>query len=134
MTPMYIKNSDIVIAGYSVTSKETLEVCLRRVDETKKIIEEESVIVGVGNMIDLERKVSREEAVTLFEEHGIPSDHYFETSAKTGEGVEEVFIGAVRLWYEANKHHTEGSDSSDSIFVHDNDEFYQDPKKQCIIS
>ena len=50
----------------------------------------------IGNRSDLEdeREVSREKAVTFCRQYGI--EKFFETSAKTGECVEEVFSLASR--------------------------------------
>ncbi len=42
----------------------------------------------IGNKVDLERKVSKEQALAYAKNHGF---QYFETSAKTGEGVREAF-------------------------------------------
>ncbi|XP_062512553.1 ras-related protein Rab-8A-like isoform X2 [Corticium candelabrum] len=49
----------------------------------------------LGNKCDMtdERKVSRKEGETLAAEHGIK---FMETSAKTGQGVEEAFYTLVR--------------------------------------
>lgn len=49
-------------------------------------------VIMVGNKIDKEREVSREDANTFAKENGIT---YFEVSAKTGEGVNESFIYIV---------------------------------------
>jgi GTPase SAR1 family protein len=57
------------------------------------------LIYLIGNFSDLEdeREVSREKAVTFCRENGI--NRFFETSAKTGDCVEEVFSLAARELY-----------------------------------
>ena len=58
-------------------------------------------MVAVGNKIDLsdKREISTEEARAHFEEKGVP---YFETSAKTGEGVNELFDAVGRTLIQQN--------------------------------
>jgi GTPase SAR1 family protein len=53
----------------------------------------------IGNRCDLEndREVSREKAIAFCKEYSI--DKFFETSAKTGDAVEEVFSLAARELY-----------------------------------
>ncbi len=134
---MYVNGAGIVIVGYDVTCKKTLGVCAKRIDYVKNCLRDGFVLVAVGNKIDLPRKVSREEAISFFEEHGIPSSHYFETSAKSGEGVEELFVNAVRIWYEANKHHLSDFIEKPEQKLSDDphpDDIDEEHKKQCIIS
>ena len=54
----------------------------------------------IGNQKDKEkdRQVSKEEAEKFRKEKGI--NFYFETSAKSGENVEEVFIMAAKVLYD----------------------------------
>ena len=102
---MYLKGSSIIILGYDITNRRSFERCSEFLEESKRVNEGKSVIVAVGNKIDLvrHRSVSKEEAIKFFEENGVPSDHYFETSAKTGEGVNELFTTAVRIWKKKNQ-------------------------------
>ena len=74
-------------------------------------------------------KLKKEEAVKFFEEQGIPSDHYFETSAKTGEGINELFYTAVKFWLRQHEEVREKLSES----------FHQSltpllPKDNCIIA
>ena len=128
--PMYTRNAAFVVAGYDVTNKESLDVCIWRIEDLKKRmgIGERCLIVAVGNKIDLPRKVSREEAISSFEKCGIPASHYFETSAKTGEGVNKFLEGTLRLWYEANKDHLNDFKSEPTSQTHDDKK-----KRDCII-
>lgn len=88
--------------GFDVTRRETLHGCDRRIKELRKI-NPGCVIVAVGNKIDLadSREVSAEEARAHFETVH-PSVPYFETSAKTGEGVNELFEAVTRMIIEGN--------------------------------
>ena len=96
---MGIRRARVIMVGIDVTDDQALDRCLIFIQELKKKALENVVIVGVGNKIDRieERKISTEEARKFFEEQGVM--RYFETSARTGEGVTEAFEGAVRYWF-----------------------------------
>ena len=98
---MYLRDANIAIVGYGVTRRETMEYCEQWIDAVRHNLGDECIIVAVGNKIDLldleARRAHREEAIAFFEKIGIASDHYFQTSAKTGEGVTELFTSALRF-------------------------------------
>ncbi len=80
-----------VILVFDVADDESfknINTWLEYIKESVKI--EEKVIFLVGNKIDLtNRKITKENAEKFAKEKGIK---YFETSAKTGENINEVFI------------------------------------------
>ena len=83
-------------------SEPSLEGADCRLKELFEKAPSDCVIVAVGNKIDVKenRFISTEEAIKhfhLYEEEG-RSVPYFETSAKTGVGVSELFKGVLRLW------------------------------------
>lgn len=85
----YIRYAKGIIIVFDVTDYSTFLHCRNWI----KMINESSnvpyVKVLVGNKIDKEeRKVEKEEALDMANEYGMA---YFETSAATGEGVNEVF-------------------------------------------
>ena len=61
----------------------------------------------VGNQVDNEdsREVTIDKATNYAKEAGI--SHTCETSAKTGERVEEIFITAAKMLYAQNKNEIE---------------------------
>ena len=71
----------------------------------------------VGNQVDNEdaREVTIEKANTYAKEAGI--SHVWETSAKTGERVEDIFITAAKMLYSQNKHEIEEKVSVKSQFL-----------------
>ena len=97
-----IKIADGFLLVFSVDNKETLkrignwiESIKLNVDITKK------VLILCGNKIDVEeREVSNEDAMKFANEKNIK---YFETSAKTGFGIKEVFEQLYSDIYQLNK-------------------------------
>ena len=122
---------DIIIVGYDVTERESLKNCDRWIALAREQSDDRAIFVAVGNKIDLkeERKVEKEEAVKFFEERGIPADHYFETSAKTGEGVNALFIGALSLWLKRIEEKNVNTEFYAQLPTPDNP-----PQKNCIIA
>ena len=92
------KNAHAVIIVFDVTSRESLLGCDRWVQDMIASKSTDIVFVAVGNKIDLaeSREVSTEEARAHFEAMS-PSPLYFETSALTGEGIEELFGSVVNM-------------------------------------
>jgi Ras-related protein Rab-2A len=85
----YLKNAEVGLLVFDVTRRETFENIKDWYQDIKDSAPSIALIL-VGNKIDLEeeRVVSREEGEELAEELGIT---YMETSAKTGENVDEAF-------------------------------------------
>jgi small GTP-binding protein len=83
----YLRNAEAGILVYDVTRPETfhnIDTWHKEITEVEPNIN----LVLVGNKIDLERYISREQGEQKAEELGIS---YEETSAKTGENIEEAF-------------------------------------------
>lgn len=92
-----------VVLVFDVTARRTLQRCDQWVRELCKKGEPERAVVAVGNKIDLadRREVSTEEARAHFESM-TPNIPYFEASALTGEGVNDVFQAVVRMVRDEN--------------------------------
>ena len=99
------------------------------------------LIVLVGNKIDLadRRQVSSDEVrdyCNRFE----PPIPYFETSAKTGEGVNELFESSVRMRINARPEEVMKRNYSDndnernnSLIEDDEDDKENETKRKCVI-
>lgn len=85
----YLANAEAGILVYDVTRHKTYKNIHNWFEEIKEVTPKISLIL-VGNKIDLkdQREVSREEGEELANELGIS---YIETSAKTGENIDDAF-------------------------------------------
>ena len=98
----YLRGAHAVIVGFDVTRAYTLHGCDRWIEHFARN-KVQCVVVAVGNKIDCigEREVSHEDAVKHFAEMKPPVP-YYETSARTSEGVQKLFedvIGMVIVGY-----------------------------------
>ena len=98
----YIKLGDGFLLVFAVDNRETfdkLEEWVQNIYDSVSI--EEKVIFLVGNKIDSpNRVITREEAETYAKNKNFP---YYETSAKTGDGVEKLFDELYNKIYNLNK-------------------------------
>ena len=96
LIPNYIRDSSVAVVVFDVTVKQSFLNVDRWVDDVTKERSKCATVILLGNKIDKteDRVVSKEEASKKAEELGVV---YLETSAKTGQNVEEMFnhIGSV---------------------------------------
>ena len=90
ITRAYYKNSACALIVYDISRKESFENISSWIEDCKNSSPKSVFMVLVGNKCDLEenREVSEEEGRELAEKNGML---FFETSAKTGKNVEQVF-------------------------------------------
>ena len=63
------------------------------INEVESYTDESAVIILVGNKCDQDRAISEEEIKSFVNEKNL---HYYETSAKTGQNVSDMFIGIAQ--------------------------------------
>ena len=90
LIPMYIRDANIIIVVYDITNKDSFIHTEHWANETKDLKREDAIFVLVGNKTDLEDKrvISRVDGEKFAEDNGLL---FFETSAKSGKNVEELF-------------------------------------------
>ncbi len=85
---IYFKGSNAAFGVFDVTNPQSLLKLPGWVSSIKKTVKKSIPMVIVGNKIDLERQIGRQEAEDLAKRLNCD---YLETSAKTGEQVEVAF-------------------------------------------
>jgi Ras-related protein Rab-2A len=90
ITRAYYKNSVCAMVVYDITSRKSFENIVHWIEDVHKESPKTISIILIGNKIDLEDKriVSYDEGNEFAIKNGII---FMETSAKSGEGVEEIF-------------------------------------------
>lgn len=85
---IYFKGSNAALGVFDISSSQSLLKIPGWVSSIKKTVKKTIPMLLLGNKVDLEREVDREEAEDLAKRLNC---EYMETSAKTGENVEVAF-------------------------------------------
>ena len=90
ITRSYFKNSVCAMVTYDISNRKSFEDVNTWIEEVQNQSPKTILIILIGNKIDLKdkREVSYEEGKDLANKNGII---FMETSAKTGENVNEIF-------------------------------------------
>ena len=97
ITKSYFRGAHGILLCFDVSKLETFEKTHMWMDSIHESASENVDVVLIGNKNDIspdKRAVSFEEGSKLAEEYNIP---YFETSAKTGDGISESFDALIRI-------------------------------------
>ena len=91
----YYKNCVCAMVVYDITCKESFENVKNWLQDIREESPKTVLICLIGNKIDLEDKriISFDEGKTFANENGII---FMETSAKTGEGINEIFEQSIK--------------------------------------
>ena len=94
ITRAYYKNSVCALVVYDITNKDSFNNVSKCIDDCKNQSPKTIYMILVGNKTDLEdkREVSTEEGQELADKYGID---FYESSAKTGENIEEIFYNSA---------------------------------------
>lgn len=110
MTPMYYRNAQAAIITYAVDVQSSFESIDSWVDSINNNAEPDIVLFLVANKIDLpNREVSADEGREKAESIGAK---YYEVSAKTGQGIEELFNVIPRIYFETHSEQVPKAEST----------------------
>ncbi|KAG9077551.1 GTP-binding protein of the rab/ypt, partial [Ceratobasidium sp. UAMH 11750] len=95
LAPMYYRNAHCAVVVYDITQQASLDKAKTWIRELQRQADPSIVIALCGNKADLaaRRQVTQEEAKKYADEEGLM---WGETSAKSGEGVAEIFGSIAR--------------------------------------
>ena len=90
LTQNYFRNAEGVLLTFDLTSNESFDSLKEWINSIKKNMESQNIyipLVIIGNKLDMEelREIKKEDAEKFANENNYK---YFETSAKTGEGID----------------------------------------------
>ncbi len=133
LTPSFFRNAEGVVIAYDVTNSESFDNLKFWISSIKTNLFEKNIfipIIIIGNKIDLEdmREISKDVASTFAKENKFK---YFETSAKTGEGVDEAFRDLVNQVLANLDKNEEGTIERKSIKIEENKDDKQKKKGCC---
>ena len=133
LTPNYFKNAEGVIITYDITSSQSFENLKFWINSIKTNLGEKNIIIPiiiVGNKLDMKdmRDITREEAEKFAKENKYK---YFETSAKTGEGVDDAFRDLVNQILEKSDKFEEERNERKSIKINSEQPEDNVKKKGC---
>ena len=104
MTNLYYRDAQVAILTYDITSESSFAGIEFWIEELKYKVENENMILClVGNKCDVsdnERKVSNIKGKNFAEENKMI---FYETSAKTGDGIKDLFVTIATKVYEQMK-------------------------------
>jgi Ras-related protein Rab-2A len=105
ITRIFYRGAHCVFLVYDMTRAETFNNVVEWLGEVKNNAKEDIVVYLIGNKADIAegagREVSYEQAIEFCKDQKIAK--FFETSAKTGLNVEEVFSLASKELYKTRK-------------------------------
>ena len=133
LTPNYFKNAEGVMLTYDITNTESFENLKFWINSIKTNLGEKNIIIPiiiVGNKLDKEdmRDITREEAEKFAKENKYK---YFETSAKTGEGVDDAIRDLVNQVLEKSEQFEEERNERKSIKINSEQPEDNVKKKGC---
>ena len=133
LTASFFRNAEGVVIAYDVTNSESFDNLKFWISSIKTNLFEKNIfipIIIIGNKIDLEdmREITKDVASAFAKENKFK---YFETSAKTGEGVDDAFRDLVNQVLANLDKNEEGTIERKSIKIEENKDDKQKKKGCC---
>lgn len=104
----FYRNAQGILLVYDVNNCDSFDNLKYWLQSIKTHCTEANIIIVIGNKIDLPREIKKEEAEKYANDNNFK---YFETSAKTGEGIEESITYLVEQVLKNNKNNNTNSDA-----------------------
>ena len=122
LTPNYFRNAEGVVLAYDVTNSESFDNLKFWINSIKSNLGEKNIfipIIIIGNKIDMEgmRDITKEDASKFAKENNYK---YFETSAKTGQGVDEAIRDLVNQILENSDKNDAAKGERKSVKIEEN--------------
>jgi len=141
ITSSYYRGAQFIILCFDLTDISTLNACNGWMKEIEKYASDDIIIVAAGTRCDLvDQRVVNKQMIEEFFYRFSRSIPYFEVSARTGQGVEELFMTAAEMWLTKR---TGGSDQNSAnmndnvererVASSSNSEDVENKEKNCII-
>lgn len=133
LTQSYFKNAEGVIVTYDITNTESFDNLKFWINSIKTNMENKNVFIPViiiGNKTDMEesREIMIEDAKKFAEENKYK---YFETSAKTGEGIDKAIRDLLNQILNQSGNNDEQKEfRKDSVQIKENTEEKSEKKKK----
>ena len=110
----FYRNSSLAMIVYAIDNEESYNNLESWLDEIKCQTHPNLKIFLIGNKIDLEenRVIEKEKGEKFYLDHQL--DFFIETSAKTGENAQKVFIKAAQILYDEYIQSAERDKSSEA--------------------
>ena len=122
----------MAIIVYSIDSQNSFESVEDWIDEIKSQTNPNIKIFLIGNKVDLEsqRCVDKDIAEQISKEHNL--DFFMETSAKTGENAQKLFVVAAKILVDEYRKYQNESDREKSsvTLTTENKELFDEASKR----
>lgn len=96
LIPMYYRGAQIIYLVFDVSEKKSLYRAIDWLRKIKSLVSSSTVIVLVGNKVDLKRDITIKETLEIAEKYDIK---YYETSAMKMTGLKELFLETCEKAY-----------------------------------
>ena len=112
ITKNYYNGAHGIIFVYDLTNYQSFKILKEWIDEVKENVSSDSEMIIAGNKADLEdrRQVTKEMLENFSKQYNL---NYFEISAKSGEGINEIFNFLVKQLLTKNKTGVVSSEKGD---------------------
>ena len=109
LIPSYIKNANAIILTYDVTSKASFLSLDKWLNDIADKVPSNAYIIIAGNKLDLDkqRQIDIEDVKKFADEKNLK---YVETSAKTGENINQLFETITATLYDSGPNKKDNKD------------------------